>query len=241
MNKLTQDFHQANFRGIDIKVSFDQVKNNFWQSTYLPFVDTGIDFEVSTSYNWLLNHTEFFDKDSRTEYSQLVSKHNNTNWFQEPQAIEWYCCNVFGTNQVLDTHADATITRWHPTAFPDLQKQIDRLNLPISRLAVFKLEPGGYVQPHVDLRKGPNRGGLNHVWLPLHDFAQSLKIYPYGYVQHQTGRMYLLNNPHYVHSVVNYESIPRYVALMTIDYHNLDTVLENQIFESAKRQWFQTV
>ena len=66
-----------------------------------------------------------------------------------------------------------------------------------------------------------------------------IKIYPYGYVQHQTGRMYLLNNPNYVHSVVNYEPNPRYVALMTINHHALDSNLENQIFESAKQQWFK--
>ena len=236
MNKLTQDFHSAEFSGFKPTVSYEQVTGNFWQSSYLPFLDTGIDFEVDSSYQWLLDHQEYFEKDSRTEYFKLTS-----NWFQDPPAVDWYCCNIFGSNKGNDIHPDDTITNYHPDAFPDLQLQIQKFNLPVTRLAVFKLSPGGYVQPHADTRYGPYKGGINHVWLPLHDFAQSLKIYPYGYVQHQTGRMYLLNNPNYVHSVANYEPTARYVALMTIDYHNLDTVLESQFFESARRQWFQTV
>jgi hypothetical protein len=238
MNKLTQDFHQAEFSGFKPTASFEQIKNNFWQSAHLPFVDTGIDFEVATSYQWLLNHPEYFKKDSRTEYEKLMSKKDGTDWFQDVPAVEWYCCNVFGTNEGSNNHADDTITKYYPDAFTDLQQQIQLLKLPITRLAVFKLKPNGYVQPHIDSRYGTFKGGLNHVWLPLHNFSQSLKIYPCGYVKHQTGRMYLLNNPHYVHSVANYESTPRYVALMTINYRNLEPVLENQFFEAARKQWF---
>jgi hypothetical protein len=233
MNKLTQEFHQSTFPGFKPNVSYEQVKQNFWQSSYLPFLDTGIDFEVDSSYQWLSNHQECFEKDSRTEHNNLLKE-----WFEDSRAVDWYCCNIFGSNKGYDAHPDDIITKYHPDAFPDIQQQIQKLKLPITRLAVFKLAPNGYVQPHVDPRPGPHKGGINHVWLPLHNFPQSLKIYPHGYVQHQTGRMYLLNNPSYVHSVANYEPTARYVALMTLNYRALDPDLENYFFEVAQKQWF---
>lgn len=237
MNNLTLHFHQTEFPGFEPSRPWHLVADDLWQSSDLPFVDTGIDIDVAFSYQWALDHPGHFDKDSRTEYFETQSAADGTAWFKATPAVGWYCCNIFGSNKGSDPHADDTLTKFWPDAFPDLVDKISALGLPVARLAVFKLDPGSYVQPHIDSRYG-RTGGLNHVWLPLHDFSPSLKIYPHGYVNHRAGRIYLLNNPRYVHSVINQQTIPRYIAAMTLNYHNMDSYLEDRILRAAKNQWF---
>ena len=81
--------------------------------------------------------------------------------------------------------------------------------LALKNLMIFKLEPNGWIQPHID--RMLDYPGLSYFWMPLHDFPPCLKIWPYGWLHHRVGNMYLFNHSKYVHAAVNQTDQDRFI------------------------------
>jgi hypothetical protein len=230
MNQYTIDFHQAEFPGYVPSQSFEETVENFWYTRNIPFVDTGIDIDASKTYQWLIENDHLFKTN--------CSDYHRNQWFSTARCASWTRIAVSGDDYKtynLQTQ-DPDIT-YYPDAVPDLVSELARVNLPVNRIKIFRLGAQGWADPHVD---APIPGSLvmNHIWLPLHDFPTSMKVYPYGYIKHRAGRIYLLNNNHYVHSVINTSDFPRYVALLKVDTQRLPTSTWEQIKANLKQQWF---
>lgn len=91
--------------------------------------------------------------------------------------------------------------------------------LAIKNLMIFKLEPNGWIQPHVD--RMLDYPGLSYFWMPLHDFPPCLKIWPYGWLHHRLGSMYLFNHSKYVHAAVNQTNQGRYILGGRVEINSL--------------------
>lgn len=99
----------------------------------------------------------------------------------------------------------------------------DELDIKVRSIRIMKLEPGGWVRPHID--RTSNVYGLAYAWIPLHEFSPCLKIFPYGWLQHRFGNMYLFNQNSYVHAVINQSNENRYVIAGRFDPDYMSSIL----------------
>lgn len=76
-------------------------------------------------------------------------------------------------------------------------------------LMILKLEPHGWIQPHID--RMIDYPGLSYFWMPLHEFPPCVKIWPWGWLPHRLGCMYLLNHSRYLHAAVNQTNMDRFI------------------------------
>lgn len=246
MNKFTADFHSGKFPGFTLNKTYQEIIDNFWFSKDIPFIETDFNIDVTRTYNWLSEHDYLFEE----QYTQInrlnFAKSHGYDWFTDPHSNGWGVLDILGddidvsqlvSGGVHQNQSRRQTQRRTLDVLQDLQRQLNDQNLPINRLMIFRLAPMGWLQPHMD-RKVSGTPIMNNIWLPLHDFDPSLKIYPYGYVHHVTGRAYILNNSEFVHSVINLNSAPRYVALIKLDYQNVSKNTQNRFYHSLKTQWF---
>jgi len=245
MNKFTADFHQGVFPGFTVTTPYQKIIDNFWFSKDIPFIETDFNIDVASTYRWLVENDHLFEKRYTQVNRMSFAKDHGYEWFIDTHSSDWSNLDVIGEDykrQPLVDGGEIQPETSRPTRNPDvlsdLRMQLDTHCLPINRIVIFRLAPGGWVQPHVD-KKIDGIPSMNHVWMPLHDFNYSLKVYPYGYVPHKTGRAYLLNNNDYIHSVINTDDLPRYVAIMKIDYQNIPDSSWQRIQKSLQQQWFK--
>ena len=96
-----------------------------------------------------------------------------------------------------------------------LQKCLDLLDIKdsscIKTLRIATVDPGGFIHPHKD-----KLSNVRCLWMPLHDFSWCLKFFPFGWLMHEFGNAYLVNNGKYVHGVLNTSRERRYV--LNIDF-----------------------
>lgn len=110
--------------------------------------------------------------------------------------------------------------------------------VPLQKLTIFRLEPNGWIQPHMDTMR--DKPGLSYFWMPMHDFPACLKIWPYGWLHHRPGNMYLFNYSRYVHAAINQSSQDRFVLSGRIELSNLpDWFVEqfNKADQTHHRLW----
>ena len=119
---------------------------------------------------------------------------------------------------------------------PGLVEKLNEKGFEFSKFAIGKLLPNGWAQPHRDRFIKPFKK-LHWVWMPLHDAQPSLKVYPYGYIKPKVGCLYFFSNMGYVHSIVNKDNFPRYVAMGTLDPEKCSLDFD-KIKECVKSQWF---
>tara|TARA_R110000868_G_C10842311_1_gene760160 strand:+ start:570 stop:1304 length:735 start_codon:yes stop_codon:yes gene_type:complete len=244
MNKLTKDFHDAKFSGFVPDFSYEHCIAQFWKSKTVPFIDTKIDLSIDTTYKWLLNNDHLFvNHHSLIDIDKHIEK-LNAGWFTSPRQSNWTTIGVFGTGYKNTSLIDNgipiefnTVQPTYPDAAAALVNQFTQLNLPIFRAQIARLAPGGWVQPHLD-NYGTNDPKMTHCWVPLHDSNDSIKVYPFGDIPHKAGRIYLLNNMNFLHSIVNMDSKPRYVALLKLKHSDISDSLWEHLQTLIKEQWF---
>jgi hypothetical protein len=242
MNNYTTEFHNSSFPGMVKKLDANDIKENFWNNKNIPFVELDLNFNHQDTYNWLLTNNHLFTT-VESQVAQQKEINSELGWFKSSRSYGWESLYVKGTpykdlrivsdgkNKVEPIHRQNYIT-----AVPDLQTFFSVKRIPVNRLWVFRLQPGGWVQPHKDQSVDgvPN---MSWFWTPLHEFQKCLKIYPYGYLEHRLGCMYLFNNSNFMHSVINQSQDYRYVAVGEVDVKNLPYDLNQYIINNAINQW----
>jgi hypothetical protein len=115
-----------------------------------------------------------------------------------------------------------------------LEQLVDQLLAPLGvkfyTIKITKLGPHGWVSPHMDAVAKDL--GLGYAWIPLHEFPTCLKIFPWGWLQHQFGKMYLFNHSRYVHAVHNPVGKSRLVILCSFDTEAVSSTILDQYFKS---------
>jgi hypothetical protein len=250
MNKYTQEFWNNQFPGHIIRKSYDETMSNFWSSNNIPIVDLGFEFDLTETISWLKEKEHLFGPmyTQVNEYKKQVT--NNFQWFSAQRTQGWRALEILGQDpehaKLVEDDNNNTIYRkqYIPEQYPDelmeLREQMSSVGINLTRLKISALEPGGYIQPHVD-RKTNQKITMDHIWMPLHEYNTSLKIYPYGELKHKTGHAYLMNNADFVHSAYNPTNKMRYALLAKIDYKNLSDQLWQRICNNVKQQWFDSV
>lgn len=151
---------------------------------------------------------------------------NNNNWFLHFTSDEWKELLLLdNTNTNNDKFSyDFTSQTYNGVVAKNntVSQQKDILNLClftlgindssiIRQLRIMTVEPGGYLHPHKD-----KSDEIRCVWMPLHKFDWCLKFFPFGWLKHELGKAYLINNTTYVHGVLNSSKERRYI--LNVDF-----------------------
>ena len=185
MNKYTEDFHTATFPGLEVKQYQEEISQDFLNTKKIPFVDIDLNFDYESTHRWLKEHNHLFTEVRSVKRDKIKQTQYNQEWFAATRADGWKSLYVKGTpyidKDIVETTETTTenieLTK-HQDAVPDLVDFFERNGLPLLRLWIFRMSPGGWLQPHRDdiVEQTP---ALAQFWLPLHDFPECLKIYPY--------------------------------------------------------------
>lgn len=244
MNKLTQDFFQAEFPGWQPKIDYETCLNNLWVQPTIPCLDSGINIDVALTYQWVLNNEHVFTEHYTAKNQELFDQKQGANWYKQPHSQGWTSIGIIGqslknlkqfVSSGVPVPMDTELTLHHDAGI-DIVRQFELIGMPLLRLQIARLDPGGFAQPHNDeITSGPY---LNHGWIPLHDFEPGLRLYPIGTIQHRKGQIFMFDDRSIIHSIVNNSTQPRYVALIKFDYQTMSSSVTDCIKEQIKKQWF---
>lgn len=244
MNALTKQFFQADFPGWQPRQDFDTVWQSFWTTQEIPVVELPLDLDVAPSCAWIeQNQPRFAQAWHQRQYDQHFQSLGQA-WFKQPHSQGRQDLQITGVyperRKLLDHGAwaefDHQVRDMHEDAVPDIRNQLERLGFAIYSMKIAKLDPGGYLEPHKDPLV--SKQTMTHLWIPLNQTVDNLKIWPYGLVQHRVGSVYLLNNQSFVHAIANFDQQPRYVITAKLDPAKTNPDLGNKIRVCVKQQWF---
>ena len=159
------------------------------------------------------------------EFQNTISGSLFNNWYSQPRSSGWselaiiesvqrYRYQLLHDRLQTIDKPDSTVTK-NQRLKNLCQDLLTPLNIKIQSLRLMKLQPQGWVRPHIDRSNFVN--GLCYFWIPLHDFNPCLKVFPFGWLQHQFGNMYLFNQNSYIHAVHNDTDQDRYVMIGRFD------------------------
>ena len=150
------------------------------------------------------------------------TNYGTSNWYTPPVSQGWSILGIKDDDKFSLKKHNSEETFQRKSAHVD-DAVLDKLTQELfqtfgctpARALVLKLDPGGWVAPHLD--RYTVDMGLCSFWIPLHDFDSCMKVFPLGWLKHKYGSMYLFNQSHYLHAVRNTESRPRFVMVGKID------------------------
>lgn len=211
MNNYTENFiHNCftNFSHDNINVTSEAVDNQ------VPCVEIfGLDLA-------LLNQIYQQAVDLKHNFTFLSNSGMYNEWYHFPRAQGWKELQLKENNTVaVRSLLDNTeIKRPTKTVYKD-KTLLDLCNdllhkIPNTAIKIQMVEAGGWIQPHRDIKV---ERGLRHLWIPLHNFPPCLKVWPFGWLQHKLGSMYLFNNADHVHAVHNNTDLDRFILMVKID------------------------
>ena len=233
MNNLTQQFHDNKFPGFSMPNTIEETMHDFWNSN-LPFLELPIIFNTNDSVEILKQSKEWMPVASQ-DFFENKSKTLGEHWFFNAHSRGWEEIRIVGCPELKKDQQYYSQIKLVPDLLPGLISQFNDNNIHFEFLSVKKLKPGGWLQPHKDYIHNNTRK-FNYFWMPLNDSSDNLKIWPYGYLKHKTGRVYLFNNTGCVHSVLNRDSIERYVVLGRFDLSK--TQFKFNTAEEVEKQWY---
>ena len=146
-------------------------------------------------------------------------------WYNQPRSAGWAELTIIENKQPYlfrslsdqkQTIARPKSTVTHDSKLIDMCAQIlEPLDISIQFLRIMKLSAGGWIRPHQDINTVDH--GLCYFWIPLHEFPVCMKVFPFGWLQHQYENMYLFNQGAYIHAVHNDTQQDRYVMIGQFD------------------------
>jgi hypothetical protein len=160
-----------------------------------------------------------------SEFQTTVTGKLFETWYSQPRSAGWLENTIIENTEPCLFHSlhDQQHTVARPKSIVNNNKKLinlctqvlEPLELSIQFLRIMKLSAGGWIRPHQDLKEIDH--GLCYFWIPLHEFPACLKVFPFGWLQHQYGNMYLFNQGAYIHAVHNHTQQDRYVMLGQFD------------------------
>jgi len=242
MNKFTKEFFAATFNGYKYEKLI--TRPFFWTNKAIPFVETTFELSVDSTYKWCLDNEQLLNCHSNQAYAKARIEDLGHSWFTIPHSHGWNMITLKGESlSRQDIVNPGEISEVKNSEQPlnykiDLETELESLGFNLSYLRIVQLVPGGWAQPHVDPLYIGMTSTMNYFWIPLHDAAPSLKIYPYGLLQQKTGCMYWFNNASFVHSIFNDSDVNRYVAIGRINLKDTKMSLKDKIYQDYSSQWY---
>ena len=237
---LTKNFHNDKFPGWKPNFSFEDIEKNPLDATF-PYVELDFKWDVSEI------EKELTSKDTQELFIpvQTGKRAMKRKWYEREDEYGWFEIRIIGPAPSLTDWQTETLEKprefiCRSDALQKTQKFFHDKGLFFTRLVAVKLLPGGYCYPHTDARPRADaqpEKNLECFWIPINHCQDNCKTYPYGYMPHRVGSMFLLNNKQYWHSVMNKDTYPRYVLTGRIDSlkSNFDI---NFVKDSIKKQWY---
>lgn len=172
------------------------------------------------------------------EFRPLTSSNVYTEWYKDPNSHLWKALPLTLNKFDEVRNHDGTIMKRPNNVEVEHEYLLEMCkellkDVPFTQLKFHVVEPGGWIQPHCDPKKVD---AMRWLWTPLHDFPPCLKVFPFGWLQHKLGNMYLFNNARYVHAVVNNTNKPRYTLHIGIDFENTPDSIMNK-YNANKDSW----
>jgi len=245
-DKFTRDFFEADFPGFNPSHDWNDIEKNIWEAP-LPFIELECGLDHSETYKLVEQAADHFIEMPGEQIRRTEKITIGDSWFYSSHIEGWKQLPIYGemytmkkiiqSGNNLDLYEDFKKLLWKPNIYfgKYLLPQLEKLGCAIKRLVIDSLETNGWVRPHQDSDQGRP---LTHAWIPLHNFDPCLKIWPYGFLKHKLGNIYLLANSKFPHSVINTMPYRRYVAIIKIDEENCSPSFQDFVKESAKKQWF---
>lgn len=235
----TQEFLHADFEAY--KNQFDWIKiTDDLQTTQVPAVPVKLDTHLLEQ---IYTQAQISDQD----FQPTVTGSLFRAWYRQPRSAGWYELTIKESQQpyqfgLAHDHTQSVarpqsrITKNSQLLEMSMQLFAD-LDIQLESIRIMKLEPQGWIRPHRDRTRVCY--GLCYFWIPLHEFAPCLKIFPHGWLQHELGNMYLFNQNSYVHAAVNQSNQDRYVMIGRFDPAHVPGTLLNQYHDFKHK--FRTI
>jgi len=245
MNAYTKQFHSHPFPGP--KDPYIEVESgaDFWWQSNIPFVDIDAALDVEGDYQYVHQHHQqlFTEMDSQIN-RRLNAERENRLWYYNAHGHGWQQCIVVGGSDIesrtIITGTQTPDVIFTPESHPEILEhtllQLHHHGMSVRRLMIAAVDPGGWVQPHIDPKQA-DTAAMAHFWIPLNDCVPSLKIWPYGYVPARVGHIYLFNNQNWTHSVFNQNHVCRYVLVGLLDITQTADRFLDLAIKSAREQW----
>ena len=212
MNRYCQQFLDADFSSHRLERKMDTSLDLFHSdlpAVQVPGLDTDLLDEI---YHACTSNPQEF----RPLHTSVIGK----DWYFSPRTSGWTeICVKYeaASHRILSLHTNdeakdqisPTLTQ-NQTILQACQRFFDHNGIQTIDTFVLSLAPDGWIGPHIDKKNVDP--GLTYFWMPLHDFAGPvMKVFPWGWLRHQFGSLYLFNHCRYVHAVCNSTAVPRMV------------------------------
>lgn len=234
-NKLTELFMNTDFQDLpDHSMQYSIDHDDIWKS-YVPFCLIP-DFplqELIELRSWLQDNDHLFHATRGEAY------HNH--WYTQPRSWGWSDITVIDLSEIYVhdiqgkiNHAVSQGSEDVPTWFRDrCSRYFADRGVTLTGLKVKRLEPGGWINPHRDLLNLDRP--LEYFWMPLDQYRDGVKIFPYGEMRVKFGEMALFNNKTFPHAVWHRGNTARYVFSGYINSKKTDTGFVSQISRNMMR------
>ena len=153
-------------------------------------------------------------------------------WYTRPRSQGWKeLCVLYKQVGIRDmVNSDKIHYRKNIVTSDDMELKrlcidlFDNVDISIEQIVILKLEPKGWINPHKDNVEIPV--GLGYFWIPLHHFDPALKVFPFGWLNHSLGNLYLFNHCQYVHAAYNNMDKNRYVMIGRLNLSKKSSVID---------------
>lgn len=217
MNQFTRDFLRNDFPKIEYQFETDA---SDLRHSSIPAIEVPINqsAQIHRIYNRCLQ--------LKNRFSDISTGQFFNHWYTRPRSQGWKeLCVLYKQVGMRDT-VDPTKIHYRENLFPANDMELEQLctdlfkaaGISVEQITILKLEPNGWINPHKDNVDIPV--GLGYFWMPLHEFDPVLKVFPYGWLNHQLGNLYLFNHCRYVHAVCNDMEHDRLVMIGRLDLSN---------------------
>jgi hypothetical protein len=206
----TQQFFDLNFEPYRNLVENISITNQL-HTTRVPICPVDLDRDILQKiYKYLCSIDHAFTANPH-------HSHNKHDWADPLRSHNWQQLVIRQKPALYKLRAPTSSSTFEISndSFGDvhLEQLLDQLLAPLNvyfhTIKIAKLDKRGWVAPHMDATA--NDLGLCYSWIPLHEFSPCLKLFPWGWLQHEFGKMYLFNHSRYVHAVYNPVDKPRLV------------------------------
>lgn len=183
---------------------------------------------------------------NQQEFRPMHTANIARDWYFRPRTAGWneICVNFdASTHRILrlhDSHEAQDQILPVPTANEAIRNACEiffhRHDLDLVDTFILRLDAGGWIGPHIDKKNVDP--GLTYFWMPLHDFAGPvMKVFPWGWLQHRLGCLYLFNHCRYVHAVTNGSADPRFVMTGRIKRDYVPDWILHQFQTALNEDW----